>query len=87
MLVAPINTQGRASAQLPAEAGSTISSPPSLACYVGETGGAVWLSFADGFTQDFGPTGCGLVLDLDGRWWASMVGGPSSWVAAFVIVY
>ncbi len=86
VITAAINSDGGAVASLPLAAGTSQNNPPSLACYIGQVGGTVWLSVSDGYTIGT-TTFCGLVFD-QGRFRAVMSRGPTpGWVAAFVVVY
>lgn len=80
-----VSSTGVATATLPAAAGSDLSRPPAVTCYMREPAGSqVWLpvSYESGGTTPY----CGIGLS-GGQWFAIIVRGYAGWQAAFSVVY
>jgi hypothetical protein len=80
VVVVPVSDTGGATTMLPAEAGTSVSQIPGVACYFGEPAGDLWISVSDGH--------CGLIFLVEAsRWFAVVTGLSAGYYAAFVIVY
>ena len=85
VFTAPVSSSGSASVTLPAAAGTDINRPPALACYMGSSTSAVWLSVAGSSSSTVAY--CGLVFNSGGTFSAVLNAAPAGWIAAFVVVY
>lgn len=84
VITGTIGSTGGVSIPLPAAVGTSINSPPSMACYTGTPGSNVWLAVAS--TPSSSYPFCGLVFG-GGVFNAAMSGATPGDIAAFVIVY
>jgi hypothetical protein len=84
VLTGTISSSGGVSVALPAAAGTSMTNPPAMACYLTSSSSTVWLSIA-GSPSTTVPY-CGLVFS-GGVFNAVMNAAPVGWLAAFVIVY
>ena len=81
-----LDSGGGAAIVLPREAGSRISDPPALTCYISQNLDGVWLPVSDG--SSVGRSSCGLVYSADSRsFTAVIVNSVPRWYVLFVVVY
>lgn len=78
-----VESDGAAVVALPASAGTSLSDPPSLTCYMAPAGGTAWLAVA-GSASTNDPY-CGLVF-VNGTFSAVLNAATPGWTAAFVVV-
>lgn len=77
-----VNTQGTATALLPAAAG-TVTNLPALACYISDVD-QTWLVVAIDTNVDIA---CGIGAATGGQLGVTLTGAPAGWRYAFVVVY
>lgn len=77
-----VTSQGEATVQLPAEAG-TVSEPPAISCYISSSSAGAYLLV---WTDTFSGVSCGLVAGASGLR-AAIVGAPAFWYYRIAVVY
>jgi hypothetical protein len=85
IVLSAVSVGATVSVTLPPAVGNSPTSPPLMACYLASNpAGGVWLAVNDGYSST--SPWCAVSL-IDGAWVARMFNAPSTWTAAFVVVF